>query len=423
MAQFRSLIDAALRPVPSKAGQWPMFRNPMEHPVRFIITILLTIIGVIEWAIAPPVSVAGTVCAVISLVALLLAGIFPVPCNLIVIMNFVSTGLFFSVEGPSQLLAVAYAICAITYDTDVWLGVVLCAPVIAAMIMHDRHHPAFHWLASSMQKPIVILLFITALIFSVIARQNSLYTEVQQKADQAADLQRRVEVAQMVHDSVTGDLANIARIAQRQMRLQDNNADQRKAWSQVNDRVSGVLSNVYAVIRQLDDSSGSSVAIQTDEDVRRFSEVIYENAEAWESKLTEAGLNGEFQLVDHVHAPLNYGGKQIVEQRKCFLNIMNEMFANIMKHGVPGEQAWQIVVTISAEQLELVSVNRMFTENMKDEQGNVVSEPVLPGGGHGLKLHRERVESLGGVMIATTEDGQWMMYVRIPRPAVEYHQG
>lgn len=420
MAQLRSVIASFLQPIPSKAGSWPWFRNPVQHPFRLLVTVILTAIGILEWTITPPTTFMNGVCAAVSLTALLLAGIFPVPCNLIVVLNFCVTCLFFVIEGPSQLLAVSYSICALTYDTIIWLGIVLCAPVIASMIIFVHRYPEFHWFERKLQTPILVMLLVVALIFSIIARQNSLYGEMSRRAEQAEDLQRRVEVARLVHDSVTGDLANIARIAQRQTRLLDESDSQRKVWEQVNNRSVRVLDNVYAVIRQLDGTAGDSDIPQQDSDERIFAEVIQERAKDWEDKLDEAGLNGEFTIVDHVHAPVNYGSKDIVEQRRCFLDIMNEMFANIMKHGVPGDNTWQITATISADQLELVGVNRMFTSNMQDDQGVTIAEPVLPGG-HGLKLHRERVESFGGVVIADTEDGQWMMYVRIPRTHVEYH--
>ena len=401
------------------AGQWPMARNPRDYPVRLLQTGVLFLVGVWEWAVNPPTTFAGTMCAAMFMVSLLLAGMFPVPCNLLIVANFCFTCMFFDIQGPNQLLGVSHAIGTLTYDTTIWLGCLLGVPCVLALAAQTLRHPDFQWFDGYAQVPILTMLLLLMLFFSIISRRRSQLIAAKQEMDRADELKRRVETARMVHDSVTGDLSNIARIAQRQIRLASS-PHEREVWEQVNDRSIRVLDSVHAVIRQLN-TDDQSRSLRSQAKDTSYPDQLRRQLRQWQDRLDSAGIRGRARVIDHVHHPTENPSEDLVQRRECVNDIVNEACANIMKHGMPGDDAYAVTVTVEEQQIEVVATNTMFTDEQRfDEAGKPIVEPVLPGG-NGIKLHRERIESLGGVLSADSEEGKWILYARVPRTGGRRH--
>lgn len=93
------------------------------------------------------------------------------------------------------------------------------------------------------------------------------------------------------------------------------------------------------------------------------------------------------------------------------LAMIDETFTNIMRHSVRGENAYNMVITLGERHLELVEMNPIPDERKTSDDIDDILD--LPGG-NGLRLHREEIESLGGVMSVGEEDGTWVLYMRMP---------
>lgn len=234
-------------------------------------------------------------------------------------------------------------------------------------------------------------------------------------------VRQRAKAARIVHDAVTGDLSTIARIAQRQMRLSESDRE-REAWAQINSRSIRVLDSVHAVIRQLgtlengederggDGQAGSSVA-----DGRRFVEAIRDTTREWDDCLAQSGFHGNSRIIDHTHGPHRDDPEDVQEREACVLDVLDEAYANIVRHGDPGGDAFSVAVTVGDSRIEIVAVNPMAGADKRDgETGLADAMPSFPGG-HGLAMHRDEVERLGGMLSVEAEDGQWMLYARVPR--------
>ena len=400
------------------AGTIPMVVNPLSQPIRLIQTFILFLCGLWEWSFDPPTTMSGIVTATVFQVLLLGAGVFPVPCNVLLLVNFCVTCLGFHIEGPSQLLGVAYALGTLTYDSSFALGATLSVPVVAALAYQSVRYPDFRWFSGYSQVPILIMLLMLLLFFSHISRQRSQLFEAQRKIEEAETLRQRVKVARIVHDSVTGDLSNISRFAQQQIRHSESEQD-REAWGLVNDRAMRVLDSVYAVIRQLSAGEEATDPAYTQddavEDKRKFVEVLRDKTDEWAAELEQSGFNGECKVIDHVHGVQSDDPDDIQERRACVLAILDELFANIIRHGRPGDEAFTVVVTVEKNQIEIVSANPLLDDKDEDAAAAELSmAPTFPGG-HGLRMHREETERLGGVFSADAEEGQWILYARVPR--------
>ena len=105
----------------------------------------------------------------------------------------------------------------------------------------------------------------------------------------------------------------------------------------------------------------------------------------------ESRLDGEF--------PAGMG----CEDPACkeVFNLIAELYANIAKHADPA-QPYGVFVTVAAE-----SVTVMQYDSCKEREG-------LEPSRRGLKLHHSIIESMGGVLNASFEDGQWTLYAQIP---------
>ncbi|OZG62355.1 Two-component sensor protein [Bifidobacterium lemurum] len=396
------------------AGSVPLALSPVKHPIRIGQTFVLLICGFWEWYFTPPQTLSGVVTATVFMILLPLAGVFPVPANLALLLNFCVTCLFFHVEGPSQLLGVAYSLGTLTYDISTKAGVVLAIPVVCSLAIQSSRYPDFRWFSGYAQVPILILLITLLLFFSHTSRRHSLLYEAQRKIEEADALKRRVTVARIVHDSVTGDLSNIARIAQQRIRRVESEED-REAWRQINDRSLRVLDSVYAVIRQLSDEDETELSSERGRtDGRRFVDVLRERTDEWTAVLAQSGFIGVSRVIDHVHGPQFDNPSDIRERRACVLDMLDEAYANIVRHGTPGQEAFTVVVTVDKNQIEIVATNPLADDERLDEVGDPVDSPPMTGG-HGLKMHRAEVERLGGVLSADAEDEHWILYVRVPR--------
>ena len=117
------------------------------------------------------------------------------------------------------------------------------------------------------------------------------------------------------------------------------------------------------------------------------------------------------RVIDHNGAPTPFSGKDASVRQSCMLAMIDETFTNIMRHSVRGENAYNMVITLGERHLELVEMNPIPDERKTSDDIDDILD--LPGG-NGLRLHREEIESLGGVMSVGEEDGTWVLYMRMP---------
>ena len=118
----------------------------------------------------------------------------------------------------------------------------------------------------------------------------------------------------MIHESVTGDLANIARVSQRQMR-QCGDPEQHEAWRQINEQSVRVLDGVHAFIRQL---SAETAEKHPDGAHEGPQERLNERVRVWERRLSESGIHGEEDGTWVLYMRMPYAGPDDAEGRTPF---------------------------------------------------------------------------------------------------------
>lgn len=373
------------------AGTKPIVINPLRHPTRLWQVGALAMVQLIETLVMPSGDTSNMIVALIFLALYLSLCVFPVPSSVIVALYFSVACCLTPLHGSGELLCMAYTLGMLVYDTSMRFGLVVAAPVLVGIYVQAWRFPDVSWNLALNSAPVLTFLLLLILNFGQVNRNRSKLMELRLRDERAQDLMHRVKVARMIHDSVTGDLANIARVSQRQLR-RCGDPEQHEAWRQINEQSVRVLDGVHAVIRQLS------------------TETAEKHPDGAHEGLQER-LNERVRVIDHNGAPTPFSGKDASVRQSCMLAMIDETFTNIMRHSVRGENAYNMVITLGERHLELVEMNPIPDERKTSDDIDDVLD--LPGG-NGLRLHREEIESLGGVMSVGEEDGTWVLYMRMP---------
>lgn len=389
------------------AGTKPIVINPLRHPTRLWQVGALAMVQLIETLVMPSGDTSNMIVALIFLALYLSLCVFPVPSSVIVALYFSVACCLTPLHGSGELLCMAYTLGMLVYDTSIRFGLVVAAPVLVGIYVQAWRFPDVSWNLALNSAPVLTFLLLLILNFGQVNRNRSKLMELRLRDERAQDLMHRVKVARMIHDSVTGDLANIARVSQRQLR-RCGDPEQHEAWRQINEQSVRVLDGVHAVIRQL---STETAEKHPDGAHEGLQERLNERVRVWERRLSESGIHGDVRVIDHNGAPTPFSGKDASVRQSCMLAMIDETFTNIMRHSVRGENAYNMVITLGERHLELVEMNPIPDERKTSDDIDDVLD--LPGG-NGLRLHREEIESLGGVMSVGEEDGTWVLYMRMP---------
>ncbi len=109
----------------------------------------------------------------------------------------------------------AYSLGMLVYDTSLRFGILITVPIMTGIYVQSCRFPDTSWNLALNSAPVLTFLLLLILNFGQVSRNRSKLMEAQLQTERAQELVHRVEVARMIHDSVTGDLSNIARVSQR----------------------------------------------------------------------------------------------------------------------------------------------------------------------------------------------------------------
>ena len=91
------------------------------------------------------------------------------------------------------------------------------------------------------------------------------------------------------------------------------------------------------------------------------------------------------------------------------LSLMTEIGTNIRRHAPAGDDSYLLFVTLSPEWIEIRETN-----DIRDDADAQSGLSAQERSGRGLAMHRTLVQELGGELTTRSDDGTWMIYVRIP---------
>ena len=89
--------------------------------------------------------------------------------------------------------------------------------------------------------------------------------------------------------------------------------------------------------------------------------------------------------------------------------LLGEVSANIGRHLSPAGGTSYYAVMMSDDAIEIMETNWLSAPQKPETPGTGV-----PAHGSGRAMHRRIIASLGGELNTSAEDGDWVLYARIP---------
>ena len=263
-------------------------------------------------------------------------------------------------------------------------------------------------------------------------------------------LQRNTRLASRIHDSASGGLSYIALTAQRQLRRipdDDAHAGERADWRFVDEQALRVLDEIHHVIDLLErpeepqgtaetgadsataanaDRVGSVGVIGStsdDADETRatapahpskplYGRAIADAVDEARSRLDRLGFTGSMELRGAPDGnggsdwPDGVGGTDASDEPVMeAARLIGEIASNITRHLDPAAGSYHAVVTLGEDAVEIMETNPLPVAPIPSR---------LAPHGSGLELHRRIITRLGGELNTSAEDGDWVIYARIP---------
>ncbi|KAB8295428.1 histidine kinase [Bifidobacterium avesanii] len=228
------------------------------------------------------------------------------------------------------------------------------------------------------------------------------------RAEQALARKRRNEtIAKNIHDSLTGNLSYIALLAQRELaRMEADDAGKPgpndpayETWRSVERNASDALRGVRRVIGLLDaDDSGAHGGTA---DERSFEGIM----RLAEPKLDDLGIHGKTVILNR-----SGGTKPDGERLEAAHALVEELYANLMRHCEPGEHAYFLRVEVADEGTTIAEANAMRPDEEHERDGTA----RLPESGTGLVRHARTIQRLGGTCDWRADGGEWLLSAFIP---------
>lgn len=243
---------------------------------------------------------------------------------------------------------------------------------------------------------------------------------------------REQELAHMIHDSVANDMSTIAMLAWRAKGVEDGD-ERDEMLDAIYARSHHALDRVHEVIdvlngkRELGELRESSGAVDASGTVPQashdsFDVTVEKYVEDQDRAMGMLGLAGVSRLNTVPDTPVPE------PVRRATMGLLEEIYANIVRHcamneaaGKPdagtrtpdgdgvaadGEPAYSMFIDISRDGIAISEVNALADERRTLIHGRKH--------GDGLALQRATIESFGGTLNTSQQDGTWILSARIP---------
>ncbi|MBT1170536.1 histidine kinase [Bifidobacterium sp. SO4] len=277
---------------------------------------------------------------------------------------------------------------------------------------------------------LMILGFLT--VCSAAFRRTAAAGERAARAEQLLGrVTREQELAHMIHDSVANDMSTIAMLSWRAKGV-ENAEELDELLDAIYARSHHALDRVHEVIDVLNGkrdlgelrASGSVDDVDAAPQVSRdsFDVIVEKYVEDQDRAMGMLGFAGVSRLNIMPDA-------QVPEPvRRATMGLLEEVYANIVRHcamsvaaGEPDggaetsagsgaeagdEPAYSLFIDISRDCVAVSEVNALADERRTLVHGH--------GRGDGLALQRTTIESLGGTLNTSHQDGTWILSARIP---------
>ncbi|MBW3089134.1 hypothetical protein [Bifidobacterium miconisargentati] len=382
------------------------FRWLRAHWFRLVIAAFALAATLVEWSVIPPIYPLNFLFSGLSVVGILLSPFLPRISGWLIIVTVVARLFVLDLSGPNPLWAAYLALAIIGYDSAIPVAVAALLTVSLAECIPVALNTFNALSATWIGMVNYIGMFTLATMGGMSFRWRRQRDEIREQAMalerrqwQLDTLQRNTRLASRIHDSASGGLSYIALTAQRQLRRIGNDAEhqtERQDWQFVNDQALAVLDEIHHVIDLLEQPERTG---QSAPRVGRHQDAIDTAIRDAKAKLGQLGFAGTIE--SRGERPQDYAD----ESFEAAADLLGEIAANITRHMGPAQGEYRCVVTYGDDAIEIMETNPIMSAN-----GSAGLKPH----GSGLAMHRRIIMRLGGELNTSAEDGDWVLYARIP---------
>ncbi|PWG66253.1 hypothetical protein [Bifidobacterium callitrichidarum] len=383
-----------------------IFRWLRAHWFRLAIAAFALAATLVEWSVIPPIYPLNFLFSGLSVVGILLSPFLPRISGWLIIVTVVARLFVLDLSGPNPLWAAYLALAIIGYDSAIPVAVAALLTVALAECIPVALNTFNALSATWIGMVNYIGMFTLATMGGMSFRWRRQRDEIREQAMvlerrqwQLDTLQRNTRLASRIHDSASGGLSYIALTAQRQLRRIGNDAEhqaERQDWQFVNDQALAVLDEIHHVIDLLEQPERTR---QSAPRVGRHQDAIDTAIRDARAKLGQLGFAGTIESRGEM--PQDYADESI----EAAANLLGEIAANITRHMGPAQGEYRCVITYGDGAIEIMETNPIMPANR--------SAGLKPHGS-GLMMHRRIITRLGGELNTSAEDGDWVLYARIP---------
>ncbi|WP_214376780.1 sensor histidine kinase [Bifidobacterium colobi] len=232
-------------------------------------------------------------------------------------------------------------------------------------------------------------------------KRQAIYEQSQQELNRIRNNQY---LAKALHDSVTQELSGISLLAWQWEHNGSADAEVRRAMGVMYRDAQAALNHIHEVIGLIDGDRAAHAAEISDDDTSPASidsvEALRSLVAAEQQSITALGFAGTSTVwADHLTV-----SKAV---RVTLFDLIREIYANIIRHAVPGVDEYMVVVKVSGKRLIITQTNTVAA-NQTDHPLAEVRH------GRGLEAHRASIEQLGGLLRTRRDEDGWFLRAEIP---------
>lgn len=208
----------------------------------------------------------------------------------------------------------------------------------------------------------------------------------------------RSDIAKEMHDLVSYSMSQTVLRARYSASNLFYPASARTEFSAIAATGADALHELRILLYALQKESGDSIPINATplrkvQDISTSVELVTEDIE-------QAGFSVSYHIANNVSFTR--------AQTLILSRVVREIAANIIRHGDPSKPA-TLTVSQNENRIQLLSTNTIIDSRAT----------TLPSSGAGLLNMRERLETLGGTLTTSTEDGEWIISATVPLSIAE----
>ncbi len=199
--------------------------------------------------------------------------------------------------------------------------------------------------------------------------------------------------ASQIHDSVTGNLTYMAILLDGKHIRHENTFTE----AEITEFRTTIIKTLGEVRTAINIMNGDDTEFMNTTSAS-YTDQIPAIVEQGDESLAKLGFSGKTRLSSWVSEDIS------LDCVKEIASLLQELYTNTAAHAKPNRE-YYISINRDVSSIRIDQVNEVSDDNLF---------PDKPSSSNGLKLHMERIRSLGGDSRTSSEDGTWQFHAKIP---------